>query len=169
MVGLRPEKYFWTGLSDVQNKGTFQWTVEEQVQFTHWNADMPGMQELCSGQAWGSCAQGRHWGAVLMECIGELCSGQECWYCAQGVPSFLPVEPVSLPYTSPMQHVQQLCPRNLYISLPHALPSSSQYSRAKRRRKLLSNLVLVYLKRQNISRVPSCYECLTNFPKLDFI
>ncbi|OBS77666.1 hypothetical protein A6R68_19945, partial [Neotoma lepida] len=41
LVGLRPEKYFWTGLSDVQNKGTFRWTVDEQVQFTHWNADMP--------------------------------------------------------------------------------------------------------------------------------
>ncbi|OBS82155.1 hypothetical protein A6R68_23855, partial [Neotoma lepida] len=26
---------------DVQNKGTFRWTVDEQVQFTHWNADMP--------------------------------------------------------------------------------------------------------------------------------
>lgn len=48
MVGLRPERYFWTGLSDVQNKGTFQWTVDEQVQFTHWNADMPGTQVLCS-------------------------------------------------------------------------------------------------------------------------
>nr|XP_044990947.1 macrophage mannose receptor 1 [Jaculus jaculus] len=47
LVGLRPEKYFWTGLSDVKSKGTFQWTVEEQVQFTHWNADMPGRKTGC--------------------------------------------------------------------------------------------------------------------------
>ncbi|XP_015338886.1 macrophage mannose receptor 1 [Marmota marmota marmota] len=47
LVGLRPEKYFWTGLSDIQNKGTFQWTVEEEVRFTHWNSDMPGRKAGC--------------------------------------------------------------------------------------------------------------------------
>ncbi|EPY75287.1 hypothetical protein CB1_001715007 [Camelus ferus] len=35
------------GLSDVQNKGTFQWTVAEDVQFTHWNSDMPGRKAGC--------------------------------------------------------------------------------------------------------------------------
>uniref|UniRef100_A0A8C5Y4E3 Macrophage mannose receptor 1 n=1 Tax=Microcebus murinus TaxID=30608 RepID=A0A8C5Y4E3_MICMU len=47
LVGLRPERYFWTGLSDIQNKGTFQWTIEEDVQFTHWNSDMPGRKAGC--------------------------------------------------------------------------------------------------------------------------
>ncbi|KAI4575392.1 hypothetical protein MJG53_011595 [Ovis ammon polii x Ovis aries] len=47
LVGLRPERYFWIGLSDVQQKGTFQWTVEEGVQFTHWNSDMPGRKAGC--------------------------------------------------------------------------------------------------------------------------
>ncbi|EHH64595.1 macrophage mannose receptor 1 [Macaca nemestrina] len=46
-VGLRPEKYFWTGLSDIQTKGTFQWTIEEEVRFTHWNSDMPGRKPGC--------------------------------------------------------------------------------------------------------------------------
>ncbi|XP_011362718.1 macrophage mannose receptor 1 [Pteropus vampyrus] len=44
-VGLRPERYFWTGLSDVQNRGTFQWTIEEEVQFTHWNSGMPALDK----------------------------------------------------------------------------------------------------------------------------
>ncbi|ELW47394.1 Macrophage mannose receptor 1 [Tupaia chinensis] len=47
LVGLRPERYFWTGLSDVQNKGTFQWTIDEEVRFTHWNSDMPGRKAGC--------------------------------------------------------------------------------------------------------------------------
>ncbi|XP_043825132.1 LOW QUALITY PROTEIN: macrophage mannose receptor 1 [Dromiciops gliroides] len=46
-VGLRPEKYFWIGLSDVENKGTFKWTIDEIVQFTHWNSLMPGRKTGC--------------------------------------------------------------------------------------------------------------------------
>uniref|UniRef100_F6Y2F6 Macrophage mannose receptor 1 n=1 Tax=Monodelphis domestica TaxID=13616 RepID=F6Y2F6_MONDO len=46
-VGLRPEKYFWIGLSDVENKGTFKWTIDENVQFTHWNSFMPGRKSGC--------------------------------------------------------------------------------------------------------------------------
>ncbi|CAM5119923.1 unnamed protein product [Natator depressus] len=43
LVGLRPEKYFWIGLSDVEKHATFKWTSGEAVLFTHWNSAMPGM------------------------------------------------------------------------------------------------------------------------------
>ncbi|XP_069504438.1 macrophage mannose receptor 1-like [Ambystoma mexicanum] len=47
IIGLRPDKYYWIGLSDVQQKGTFKWTIDEQVVFTHWNSEMPGRQPGC--------------------------------------------------------------------------------------------------------------------------
>ncbi|RMC04928.1 hypothetical protein DUI87_18104 [Hirundo rustica rustica] len=43
LVGLRPEKYFWLGLSDVQDQGIFSWANGEAVSFTHWGAGMPGV------------------------------------------------------------------------------------------------------------------------------
>lgn len=42
LVGLRPENYFWIGLSDMEKQGTFKWTSGEAVLFTHWNSAMPG-------------------------------------------------------------------------------------------------------------------------------
>lgn len=42
LVGLSPEKYFWIGLSDVEEQGTFKWANGEVVLFTHWNSGMPG-------------------------------------------------------------------------------------------------------------------------------
>ncbi|OXB67694.1 hypothetical protein ASZ78_015226, partial [Callipepla squamata] len=42
LVGLKTERYFWIGLSDVEEKGTFKWTNGENVLFTHWNSEMPG-------------------------------------------------------------------------------------------------------------------------------
>ncbi|CAM4520728.1 unnamed protein product [Lepidochelys olivacea] len=51
LIGLRPEKYFWIGLSDVEKHGTFKWTNGEAVLFTHWNSAMPGtefmLQNFC--------------------------------------------------------------------------------------------------------------------------
>ncbi|XP_063777609.1 macrophage mannose receptor 1-like [Pseudophryne corroboree] len=47
MIGLRPEKYFWTGLSNMEEKETFKWTNRERVLYTHWNADMPGRKQGC--------------------------------------------------------------------------------------------------------------------------
>lgn len=44
LVGLRPEKYFWLGLSNQNNIDNFVWTNGNLVSFTHWNAQMPGVQ-----------------------------------------------------------------------------------------------------------------------------
>lgn len=44
-VGLRPEKYFWLGLSNRENIDQFVWTNRGSVTFTHWNAEMPGEEK----------------------------------------------------------------------------------------------------------------------------
>lgn len=43
LVGLRPEKHFWIGLSNQKNIDVFEWTNSPTVRFTHWNSQMPGM------------------------------------------------------------------------------------------------------------------------------
>ncbi|KFQ29409.1 Macrophage mannose receptor 1, partial [Merops nubicus] len=40
VIGFNPAKYFWIGLSDVEEQGTFKWASGEAVTFTHWNAGM---------------------------------------------------------------------------------------------------------------------------------
>ncbi|KAG8014276.1 Macrophage mannose receptor 1 [Nibea albiflora] len=47
LVGLRPEKYFWLGLSNQKNTDQFVWTNTDTVRFTHWNAEMPGNHQGC--------------------------------------------------------------------------------------------------------------------------
>ncbi|NXW69033.1 MRC1 protein, partial [Hirundo rustica] len=42
LTGLRSEKYFWIGLSDTEEQGSFRWTNGESPHFTHWNTAMPG-------------------------------------------------------------------------------------------------------------------------------
>lgn len=42
LVGLRPEKHFWLGLSNLNDIDAFVWTNSDSVRFTHWNAGMPG-------------------------------------------------------------------------------------------------------------------------------
>ncbi|XP_051465466.1 macrophage mannose receptor 1-like isoform X2 [Apus apus] len=56
LVGLRPEKYFWLGLSDVEDQGTFRWANGEVVSFTHWDAAMPGSKPGCVAMKTGSAA-----------------------------------------------------------------------------------------------------------------
>uniref|UniRef100_H0YSP9 Macrophage mannose receptor 1 n=1 Tax=Taeniopygia guttata TaxID=59729 RepID=H0YSP9_TAEGU len=56
LVGLRPEKYFWLGLSDVQDPGTFSWANGEAVSFTHWDAGMPGNNPGCVAMRTGNAA-----------------------------------------------------------------------------------------------------------------
>lgn len=43
LVGLRPEKYFWIGLSNTERLERFQWSNGDNVKFTHFNVGMPGM------------------------------------------------------------------------------------------------------------------------------
>uniref|UniRef100_A0A8U7NHY4 Uncharacterized protein n=1 Tax=Corvus moneduloides TaxID=1196302 RepID=A0A8U7NHY4_CORMO len=56
LVGLRPEKYFWLGLSDMQDQGTFSWANGEAVSFTHWDAGMPGNKPGCVAMRTGTAA-----------------------------------------------------------------------------------------------------------------
>uniref|UniRef100_A0AAQ6IFY1 Mannose receptor, C type 1b n=1 Tax=Anabas testudineus TaxID=64144 RepID=A0AAQ6IFY1_ANATE len=56
LVGLRPEKYFWLGLSNQKNLDEFVWTNTDQVRFTHWNAEMPGNQQGCVAMTTGILA-----------------------------------------------------------------------------------------------------------------
>uniref|UniRef100_A0A8C8RN29 C-type lectin domain-containing protein n=1 Tax=Pelusios castaneus TaxID=367368 RepID=A0A8C8RN29_9SAUR len=56
LVGPRPEKYFWIGLSDVEEQGTFKWTNSEAVLYTHWNSAMPGRKSGCVAMETGNAA-----------------------------------------------------------------------------------------------------------------
>lgn len=47
LTRLRPEKYFWIGLSNTEERGSFRWTSGETPLFAHWNTAMPG--KLCTG------------------------------------------------------------------------------------------------------------------------
>ncbi|XP_071402106.1 macrophage mannose receptor 1-like [Centroberyx affinis] len=53
LVGMRPEKYFWLGLSNQKNIYDFVWTNTNSVKFTHWNAEMPGNQHGCVAMTTG--------------------------------------------------------------------------------------------------------------------
>uniref|UniRef100_A0A3Q3W752 Mannose receptor, C type 1b n=1 Tax=Mola mola TaxID=94237 RepID=A0A3Q3W752_MOLML len=53
LVGLRPEKYFWIGLSNMKHIDSFVWTNTDTVRFTHWNARMPGHQQGCVAMTTG--------------------------------------------------------------------------------------------------------------------
>ncbi|XP_028988342.1 macrophage mannose receptor 1 [Betta splendens] len=56
LVGLRPERYFWLGLSNQKNIDEFVWSNTNQVKFTHWNAEMPGYQQGCVAMTTGILA-----------------------------------------------------------------------------------------------------------------
>ncbi|XP_034558608.1 macrophage mannose receptor 1-like isoform X2 [Notolabrus celidotus] len=47
LVGSRPEKYFWLGLSNMKNIDDFVWTNDVPVTYTHWNSEMPGYHQGC--------------------------------------------------------------------------------------------------------------------------
>uniref|UniRef100_A0AAQ5Z8G0 Macrophage mannose receptor 1 n=1 Tax=Amphiprion ocellaris TaxID=80972 RepID=A0AAQ5Z8G0_AMPOC len=79
LVGLRPEKYFWTGLSNTEDKNTFKWTTRTRVAFTHFNVGMPDRKQGCVAMATGTFAG--LWDVVS-------CSNKEKYICkkpAEGV------------------------------------------------------------------------------------
>uniref|UniRef100_H3C0X5 C-type lectin domain-containing protein n=1 Tax=Tetraodon nigroviridis TaxID=99883 RepID=H3C0X5_TETNG len=47
LVGFRPEKHFWLGLSNQKNIDEFVWTQGSGVKYTHWNTGMPGYEQGC--------------------------------------------------------------------------------------------------------------------------
>ncbi|XP_068437743.1 macrophage mannose receptor 1 [Clinocottus analis] len=53
LVGLRPEKYFWTSLSNTDDINTFKWTTRRKVSFTHFNVDMPDRHQGCVAMTTG--------------------------------------------------------------------------------------------------------------------
>ncbi|NXX93061.1 MRC1 protein, partial [Centropus bengalensis] len=56
LVGLSSEKYFWIGLSDMEEQGMFKWATGESVLFTNWNAAMPGNEAGCVALRTGNAA-----------------------------------------------------------------------------------------------------------------
>ncbi|XP_006119560.2 macrophage mannose receptor 1-like isoform X1 [Pelodiscus sinensis] len=89
LTGLRPEKYFWIGLSNIEEKGTFKWTNGEAVLFTHWNSEMPGRKSGCVAMRTGIA--GGLWDVVKCEEKAKFLCKQ--W--AQGV------TPPPIPTTTP--------------------------------------------------------------------
>jgi len=47
-------KYFWIGLSDMEEQGTFRWAGGDPVIFTHWNMGMPGRHQQFRVSALGN-------------------------------------------------------------------------------------------------------------------
>ncbi|XP_037550261.1 macrophage mannose receptor 1 [Nematolebias whitei] len=80
LVGLRPEKYFWTGFSNMEDKHTFEWTTKRKVTFTHFNVGMPARKQGCVAMTTGIFAG--LWDVVS-------CSSKEKYICkklAEGAP-----------------------------------------------------------------------------------
>ncbi|XP_010742418.3 macrophage mannose receptor 1 [Larimichthys crocea] len=79
LVGLRPEKYFWTGLSNTEDRSTFRWTTRRKVAFTNFNVGMPDRKQGCVAMTTGFFAG--LWDVVS-------CSNKEKYICkkpAEGV------------------------------------------------------------------------------------
>ncbi|CAL8293581.1 unnamed protein product [Lota lota] len=56
LVGLRPEKHFWTGLSNMEDEHTFKWTTGTNVAYTHFNIGMPDKKQGCVAMTTGMLA-----------------------------------------------------------------------------------------------------------------
>ncbi|XP_041944958.1 macrophage mannose receptor 1-like isoform X1 [Alosa sapidissima] len=79
LVGARPEKHFWIGLSNQRDRYTFEWSNSRNVPYTHWNTRMPGQKQGCVAMTTGTLAG-------LWDVLS--CSNKEKYICkhqAQGV------------------------------------------------------------------------------------
>ncbi|XP_066441111.1 macrophage mannose receptor 1-like isoform X2 [Eleutherodactylus coqui] len=103
LIGLRTEKYFWTGLSDTEEKNTFKWANRQNVLFTHWNADMPDRRQGCVAMRTGDKAG--LWDVI--EC--EEKAKYVCKKLAEGV----------MPPPIPTTTAEPTCPHN-WTSSDHA-------------------------------------------------
>ncbi|XP_049605767.1 macrophage mannose receptor 1 [Syngnathus scovelli] len=56
LVGLRPEKYFWIGLSKKEETHTFTWTSQRKISFTYFNVGIPDRKAGCVALATGTSA-----------------------------------------------------------------------------------------------------------------
>ncbi|XP_051524380.1 macrophage mannose receptor 1-like isoform X1 [Myxocyprinus asiaticus] len=56
LVGLRPEKYFWIGLSNTEQADRFQWSNGDKVKFTHFNIGLPDKHQGCVAMLTGMSA-----------------------------------------------------------------------------------------------------------------
>uniref|UniRef100_A0A672GKU0 Mannose receptor C-type 1 n=1 Tax=Salarias fasciatus TaxID=181472 RepID=A0A672GKU0_SALFA len=89
LVGLRPEKYFWMGLSNTADKSTFKWMTRRKVTFTHFNAGMPDRHQGCVAMTTGMFAG-------LWDVIS--CSRKEKYICKKGAEG---VHVTTVPPTTP--------------------------------------------------------------------
>ncbi|KAL0967011.1 hypothetical protein UPYG_G00303400 [Umbra pygmaea] len=74
LVGNRPEKHFWIGLSNQKHADIFTWNNGNRVKFTHWNAHMPGSRQGCVAMTTGTLAG-------LWDVLS--CTSQEKYICKQ--------------------------------------------------------------------------------------
>ncbi|XP_062407758.1 macrophage mannose receptor 1-like [Sardina pilchardus] len=56
LVGARPEKHFWIGLSNQRDRYMFEWSNSKHVPYTHWNTRMPGQKQGCVAMTTGALA-----------------------------------------------------------------------------------------------------------------
>ncbi|XP_034026660.1 macrophage mannose receptor 1-like [Thalassophryne amazonica] len=56
LVGLRPEKYFWIGFSNMDDINTFKWTSRRKATFSHFNVGMPDRHQGCVAMTTGMFA-----------------------------------------------------------------------------------------------------------------
>ncbi|XP_041924202.1 macrophage mannose receptor 1 [Alosa sapidissima] len=84
LVGLRPEKYFWLGMSNMQNPDHFKTSTGSPVKFTHFNVGMPDRHQGCVAMLTGMSAG--LWDVVS-------CDSKQKFLCkalAEGVTSTVP-------------------------------------------------------------------------------
>ncbi|XP_058500083.1 macrophage mannose receptor 1 [Solea solea] len=75
LMGLRPEKYFWLGLSNTVDVSTFKWNTRRRVTFTHFNVGMPDRHQGCVAMTTGAMAG-------LWDVIS--CGSKEKYICKKG-------------------------------------------------------------------------------------
>ncbi|XP_066514867.1 macrophage mannose receptor 1 isoform X2 [Hoplias malabaricus] len=100
LVGLRPEKYFWIGLSNTERADRFKWTNKETVAFTHFNVGMPDKHQGCVAMLTGTSAG-------LWDVLS--CESKQKYICkkmAEGVTT-TKVPPTTQPLTCPSRWIKK--------------------------------------------------------------